>query len=178
MTSGAAPTPDTSDLRLGAPVHDRLLALLALVGEWHGTGSVAVASTGDQYSFGQRITVAHDGRPFLVHTSRTWLLDADGGVIRPAFREDGFWRPGAGPDDVELVLASAAGLVEVLTGVAGDSRWELEATAVRGTPTAREVGGERRLYAVVADSLVYATELGEVGGGYRPHLNATLRRAR
>ena len=29
---------DTTDLRAGAPLHDRLLALLPLVGEWVGEG--------------------------------------------------------------------------------------------------------------------------------------------
>ena len=29
---------------------------------------------------------AHDGRPFLSYESRSWLLDEEGAVIRPAAR--------------------------------------------------------------------------------------------
>ena len=103
------PAPDTADLRSGAPIHDNLLALLPLVGMWRGSGTGVVASTGGEFSYGQQVSFVHDGRPFLAYESRAWLLDADGGVIRQAWRESGFWRPGAGPDDVEVVLASNTG---------------------------------------------------------------------
>jgi hypothetical protein len=85
---------DTTDLRSGAPLNDRLLALLPLVGEWIGEGIGVAASSGEEFRFGQRLSFAHDGRPFLAHESRSWLLDSDGAVIRPAMRESGFWRPG------------------------------------------------------------------------------------
>jgi hypothetical protein len=179
--SPSNPVPDTSDLRSGAELHDRLLALLALVGVWQGTGTVAVASTGEQHAYGQRITFAHDGRPFLAYESRTWLLDESGGTIRQAFRETGFWRPGAGQDDVEVQLADAAGIVEIFTGVAGDNRWDLITTAVAATPTARVVVGEKRLYAVRGDTLAYATELslpGPAGLDFQPHLMGSLARER
>jgi hypothetical protein len=175
------PTSDTTDLRSGAELHERLLALLPLVGVWTGTGTVSVASTGADYSYGQRITFAHDGRPFLAYESRTWLLDEDGSTIRQAFRETGFWRPGSGQDDVEVQLADAAGIVEIFTGLAGDNRWELITTTVGVTPTARVVTGEKRLYAVVGDTLAYATELsapGPTGLDFQPHLMGHLTRER
>ena len=132
-------------------------------------------STGEEFLYRQQLRIAHDGRPFLVHESRAWLVREDGSRIRPAFRETGFWRPGTGPDDVQLVLADAAGLVEVLTGTAGDNRWDLLTTTVSGTPTARAVVAERRLYAVADEALLYATEL-DTGPGLAPHLNARLAR--
>jgi hypothetical protein len=149
--------------------------VLALVGEWEGPGQGVVPSTGEEFLYRQRVTIGHDGRPFLVHESRAWLVREDGSTIRPAFRETGFWRPGAGPDDVQLVLADAAGLVEVLTGTAGDNRWDLLTMSVSGTLTARTVVAERRLYAVTDDALSYATEL-DTGAGLAPHLNARLSR--
>jgi hypothetical protein len=167
---------DTTDLREGAPLHDALLALVPLVGVWAGTGGGVVASTGSEFAFRQQATFAHDGRPFLAYESRSWLVDADGKDIRPAFRESGFWRPGAGPDDVEVITVSITGVTQLFAGVAGDQRWELETTAVSTTPTAKGVGGERRLYAVSGDALAYATELALPGQEYAPHLNATLRR--
>jgi hypothetical protein len=169
---------DTTDLREGAPLHDGLLALLPLVGVWTGTGAGAVASSGAQFRFRQQVRFAHDGRPFLAYESRSWLIDDDGHDIRPAFRESGFWRPGAGPDDFEVVTVAITGVLQLFAGVAGNRRWDLATTSVSSTPTAKQVGGERRLYAVVGETLSYATELALPGQEYTPHLNATLRRTR
>jgi hypothetical protein len=168
---------DTTDLREGAPLHDALLALLPLVGTWAGSGAGVAPSSGEGFAFRQQVTFAHDGRPFLAYESRAWLVDADGKDIRPAFRESGFWRPGAGPDDVEVVTSSITGLTLQFVGAAGDQRWEIATTSVIGTPTAKQVAGERRLYAISGDTLAYATELAVTGDDYAPHLNATLQRA-
>ena len=170
------PTPDTADLRSGVPVHDALLALLPLVGVWRGTGSGVVAGSGAEFRYGQQVSFVHDGRPFLAYEARSWLLDADGGVIRQSWRESGFWRPGSGPDDIEVVLAAVTGQALLYTGLAGDLRWELETRAAVPTPTAKHVDGERRLYALVDEHLVYATELAPEGRPYAAHLNARLAR--
>ncbi|MEO8889154.1 MAG: FABP family protein [Jatrophihabitantaceae bacterium] len=172
----STPAPDTSDLRSGAPLHDDLLALLPLVGRWRGSGSGVVASTGAEFSYGQTVSFVHDGRPFLAYQSRSWLLDADGAVIRQAWRESGFWRRGATPDDVEVVIASNTAQALMFTGTAGDLRWELATASAVPTPTAKVVDGERRMYAVVAEQLRYATELAPAGQPLAPHLNASLSR--
>jgi THAP4-like, heme-binding beta-barrel domain len=169
--------PDTSDLRSGVPISDALLALLPLVGVWHGFGRGVVAASGKEFAFGQQISFVHDGRPFLAYESRSWLVDDAGEVIRQAWRESGFWRPGAGPDDLEAVIASNTGQALVLTGTAGDQRWELATVSAEHAPTAKDVTGERRLYALVGDDLVYATELAPAGQEYAPHLNARLARS-
>ena len=171
-------TPDTADLRSGVPIHDALLALLPLVGIWSGRGRGVVASTGVEFEFGQQVSFVHDGRPFLAYESRTFLLDEDGGVLRDAWRESGFWRPGAGQDDVEVVLASNTGQALVLVGTAGDQRWELATESLCRTPTATAVDGERRLYAARGHELMYATELAPAGQPFAPHLNAHLTRQR
>lgn len=168
--------PDTTDLRVGAPIHDSLLALLPLVGAWQGSGAGVVAADGREFAFGQQVTIAHDGRPFLAYESRSWLVDGTGAVIRQAWRESGFWRPGPGEDDVELVLASNTGQALVFTGTAGDAQWELVTVSAEHTPTAKSVDGERRFYAVRGDELVYATELAPGGQPFAPHLNARLTR--
>lgn len=169
--------PDTSDLRAGAPIHDALLALLPLVGVWTGEGN-GITPDGEQFAFGQRISFVHDGRPFLAYESRAWLVDGAGAVIRQAWREAGFWRLGAGQDDVEVVLAANTGEALVYAGVAGDQRWEIATTAAQGTPTAKVIDGERRLYALVDEALVYVSELAPHGRAMAPHLNARLTRAR
>jgi hypothetical protein len=45
--------------------------------------------------FGQEVSFAHDGRPFLAYTSQTWLLDDEGRQVRPLASETGYWRPAA-----------------------------------------------------------------------------------
>jgi hypothetical protein len=168
--------PDTSDLRSGPPVHDALLALLPLVGAWRGTGRGVVTASGVEFGYGQEITVVHDGRPFLAYESRSWLVDDAGAVIRPAWRESGFWRPGPGSDDVELVVASNTGQALVFAGRAGDQQWELQTVSAEHAPSAKNVDGERRLYALRGDELIYATELALDGHPFSPHLNARLAR--
>jgi THAP4-like, heme-binding beta-barrel domain len=170
------PVPDTADLRSGAPLHHNLLALLPLVGTWRGAGTGVVASTGAEFAFEQQLSFVHDGRPFLAYESRSWLVDSDGAVIRQAWRESGFWRPGADLDDLEVMLASNTGQVLLYSGTADDLRWEIATTLARHAPSARHVDGERRLYALVDGELVYATELAPEGAPYDAHLNARLTR--
>lgn len=168
--------PDTTDLRSGAPLHDDLLALLALVGVWRGDGHGVVPRTGAEFGYRQEIVFGHDGRPFLAYEARSWRLDDAGQVLGPAARERGFWRPGPGPDDFAAVLTVASGFAMVFTGAVGNLRWEMETAAVAAAPGAKEVTGERRLYALVGDGLGYATELAAVGLDFAPHLSAQLDR--
>ena len=163
------PAPDTDDLRSGAPLHDGLLALLPLLGRWRGSGVGVIALSGEQFSYGQQVSFVHDGRPFLAYESRSWLTRADGCVVRQAWRESGFWRPGAAPDDLEVVIASNTGQALVFDGSAGDLRWDLATVSASHSRTARPVGGERRLYAVLGDALTYATELSGDGIAYSAH---------
>jgi THAP4-like, heme-binding beta-barrel domain len=169
---------DTTDLQAGPPLSDALLAVLPLVGEWTGRGVGAVASTGAGFAFRQHITFAHDGRAFLAYESRSWLIDEEDRDVRPAFRESGFWRPGTGPDDLEVITVSITGLTQLFIGTAGDQRWEIATTSIVSTPTAKQVAGERRLYAISGDTLAYATELALTPEEYTPHLNATLQRVK
>ncbi len=165
---------DTTDLRSGPEIHQSLLAILPLVGNWAGHGTGVKPESEETFSYAQRVTFRHDGRPFLGYESHSWLLDPDGSVLRPAFRENGFLRLAAAEDELELTLASAAGIVEIFAGVAGDQRWEFATSAVGFTPTAKQIGGERRLYALTGAELGYVQELALHGTDYQPHLNARL----
>lgn len=180
MSEPTPPIPelsDTTDLRIGPEINHALLEVLPLVGRWAGRGSGVTPASGEAFDYAQRVSFAHDGRPFLAYESHTWLLNDDGSVLRPAFRENGFLRPGRAEDELELVLVSAAGLIEVFAGLAGDRRWEFATAGVGFTPSAKEIAGERRLYALPAnDELAYVQELALQPGDYRPHLNARLSR--
>lgn len=167
---------DTANLRDGANLNDRLLALLPLIGVWRGEGEV-VYPTIEPFHFGQQVTFAHDGRPFVYYESRAWLLDADGKVIRPAAREVGWWRPQ--PDDtIELLLAHATGVIEIFYGEPRTpTSWELATDVTMRTNSAKEVSGAKRLYGLVNNGdLAYVEERAMVGQPLQPHTSAYLRR--
>src|SRR5262249_34277233 len=75
----------------GAP-HAALARVLFLLGGWEGAG-VGGYPTIESFQFGQEISFSHNGKPYLIYVSRTWLLDADGVPGRPLAMETGFWRP-------------------------------------------------------------------------------------
>jgi nitrobindin-like protein len=167
---------DTANLRDGANLHDALLPLLPLIGVWRGEGEV-VYPTIEPHHFGQQVTFAHDGRPFVFYESRAWLLDADGKVIRPAAREVGWWRPQ--PDEtIELLLAHATGIVEIFYGEPRtQTSWELATDVTMRTSSAKDVAGAKRLYGLVNNGdLAYVEERAMVGQPLQPHTSAYLRR--
>lgn len=168
---------DTANLREGAGLNDACLALLPLVGVWRGEGEVNYPTIDGPRKFAQQLTIAHDGRPFLFHESRSWLIDDDGSVIRPGAREVGWWRPQ--PDDtIELLLAHSTGIVEIFYGrPRNQTSWELGTDAVVRTATAKEVTGAQRLYGLINNGdLGYVEERSMMGQPMQPHTSAQLRR--
>jgi hypothetical protein len=167
---------DTANLRDGANLHDALLPLLPLIGVWRGEGEVVYPTIEPQH-FGQQVTFAHDGRPFVFYESRAWLLDADGKVIRPAAREVGWWRPQ--PDEtIEMLLAHATGVVEIFYGEPRtQTSWELATDVTMRTSSAKDVSGAKRLYGLVNNGdLAYVEERAMVDQPLQPHTSAYLRR--
>ena len=176
------PVADTANLRLGANLHDALLALLPLVGVWRGEGE-GHSPHGD-YRFGQQIIVSHDGGDFLNWDARSWRLDEAGEYHSPGLRETGFWRFVDDPTDpgesqaIELLLAHSAGYVELFYGhPLNQSSWELVTDALARSKSGVLVGGARRLYGIVDDGdLGYVEERVDADGGLVPHLSARLSR--
>lgn len=168
---------DTANLRQGPDLHEQCLGLLPLVGVWRGTGEVVYPTIDGPFHFGQQLTFAHDGRPFLTYEARSWLLGPDGEIIRPAARETGFWRP---QDDgsIEVLIAHNTGIIEMFYGPKGDMRsWEIETDAVVRTPSAKDVTGSKRLYGLVNHGdLAYVDERAMMGQPMQPHLSALLHR--
>jgi hypothetical protein len=170
------PVPDTVDVRSGPEVDDALLSLLPLLGEWHGEGQAAGAD-GD-HRFGQWVRFSHDGRGFLAYESRTWRLSDDGRIVGPDLRESGFWRP-RGQDDVELLVATPDGLVEIYVGRARTTTsWELSTDVVARTPDAPDVVRAVRLYGIVEGALMYAVDRAGTNEELRPTMSARLERIR
>jgi hypothetical protein len=168
---------DTANLRLGPNLNDACLALLPLVGVWRGEGQIVYPTIDGPFRFGQQITFAHDGRPFLTYEARSWLLDEHGKVIRPAARESGFWRPQA-DDTIEVLVTHATGVVEIYYGTPlTQTSWELATDIVMRTSTAKEVTAAKRLYGLVNDGdLAYVEERAMVGEPLQPHVSAQLER--
>jgi hypothetical protein len=158
----------------GAELHERLAPLSFLVGTWRGLGVVGYPTIEDG-RYEQEVVFAHDGRPFLEYSSRTWVLDDDGNRLRQSAREAGWWRPGAQPRDVEVMLAHPSGIVEVYVGEVAFRKVELRTDVVARTETAKEVSALHRLYGIVEDTdLAYAIDLAAVGQPLQPHLSARL----
>ncbi len=131
--------------------------------------------TMEQARFEQELSFTTDGRPFLAYSSRTWLIDDEGNRVRPSSSECGFWRPGANPRDVEVVLSNPTGIAEVYDGEVVFRTVELRTIGVGRTPTAKEVTALHRLYGLVEDGdLAYAVDLKAVGQDLQPHFSAKL----
>jgi hypothetical protein len=171
------PVPDDSaNLREGPDLHQQCLGLLPLIGVWRGAGEV-VYPTIEPAHYGQQVVFAHDGRPFLSYEARAWILDDEGGVVRPAARETGFWRPQAN-GELEVLISHATGISELFYGRALDLRsWEIRSDAVVRTATAKDVQASHRLYGLVeGGDLAYVDERAMMGQPLQPHLSARLQR--
>jgi len=168
---------DTANLREGPNLHDACLPLLPLIGVWRGEGQVDYPTMEGPRTFAQQVTIAHDGRPFLYHEARSWLLDAEGNVLRMAARETGWWRPQ--PDgSFELRLAHNTGILEVFYGKPRtQTSWEMGTDAVVRTVSAKEVTAAKRLYGIIGDGdLGYVEERAMAGQSLQPHPSARLER--
>jgi hypothetical protein len=120
---------------------------------------------------------SHDGRPFLSYTSHTWLLDDEGRRVRPSASETGYWRPGEGERDVELLVSHPTGIVEVYVGEVVFHKIELATELVACTPTAKRVTGMSRLYGLVEGDLAYAVDMAAEGHPLQAHFSARLVRS-
>jgi hypothetical protein len=177
---GESPFEDTHDLRSGPDLHHALLGLLPYVGVWRGRG-VGGYPTVEDFHFAQEIRLSHDGRPFLAYESRAWLIEEDGTPIRPSARETGWIRPvttddGTVTDEVEALLSSPTGIMELHLGRVDGMKLELVSDAVVRTSTAKSVTAGHRLYGIVEGILLYAQEMAAVGYPLTSHLSARLLR--
>jgi len=154
--------------------HPDLAPLRFLLGRWEGVG-VGGYPTIESFQFGQELSFGHNGKPYLIYASRTWLLDAEGRPVRPLAREAGFWRPQP-ENGVEVVLAHPTGITEIYLGEVSGTKIELATDVVARTSSAKEVSAGRRLYGMAGEDLAYAFDMAAVGQPLQPHLSAQLKR--
>ena len=169
------PFEETHDLRHGPDLHPALLGLLPYVGVWRGRGRGGYPTIQD-YTYGQEIRFSHDGRPFLAYQSRTWLLDDEDKPVRPSHREFGWWRGVADTDEVEALIISPTGVMELYLGKVDGLKVEMVTDAVVRTATAKEVAAGHRLWGIVEGALMYAFDMAAMGQPLQSHLSARLER--
>ncbi len=160
-----------------APVpgaHPAIEPLSFLLGRWEGAGVVGYPTI-ESANFGQEIAFSHNGKPFLIYSSRTWLLEPDGTIGRPLAMEVGFWRPQ--PDgSLEVLLTHPTGITEIYLGEISGTKIEMATDAVLRTATAKLVTAGKRLYGLVGADLGYAYDMAAVGQPLQPHVSAQLKR--
>jgi len=155
-------------------LHPSLIPVQFLVGTWEGAGVVGYPTI-ESANFGQEITFGHNGKPFLIYTSRTWLIEADGSIGRPLAMEAGFWRPQE-DGGLEVILAHPTGITEIYLGQITGTKIEMATDAVVRTATAKEVTAGRRLYGLIGPDLGWAYDMAAVGQPLQSHASAQLKR--
>lgn len=155
-------------------MHPDCAPLAWMLGSWAGAGVVGYPSM-ESRNFGQEIDVTHDGRPFFMWTSRTWLLDADGNKEKVAAVETGFWRP-LPDDEVELLLAHPTGIVELYYGRTSPAKVEVQTDGVIRSPRAKEYTAAHRLYGYVNGNMMWVMDMAATGHELQSHVSAELRR--
>jgi len=154
--------------------HPDIAPLSFLLGRWEGAG-VGGYPTIDNFRFGQEISFSHNGKPYLIYASRSWLLDDDGNLVRPLATETGYWRPQPG-GQLEVVLAHPTGIAEIYLGEITGTKIELRTDIVARTATAKEVTAGQRLYGLIGADLGWAFDMAAMDQPLQPHLSAQLKR--
>jgi hypothetical protein len=155
-------------------LHPDLEPLKFLLGQWEGAGVGGYPGT-ESFHFGQEISFAHIGKPFLIYNSRTWRLDEEGNLGGPLALESGYWRPRPG-GGLEVILAHPTGIAEIYLGEVTGTRAEMSTDVVARTETAKEVTAGKRLYGLIGEDLGYAYDLAAEGQSLQSHLSAQLKR--
>ena len=178
-----------------------------LLGEWEGTGVLSFPVGGQtvEREFGQRVSFAHHGQPWLSYEAYAWLLDDE---LAPLATELGYWRlarpaheadagpgmlPAQGlahptvdavesmrrPDgafDLQALIAHPAGVAELYLGTIAGPRIDLATDAVLRAAGAKEHTASTRMLGLVDQHLLWAWDLAALGQPLESHASARLAR--
>ena len=151
------------------PLHEALGPVQFLLGTWCGTGAGRYPGI-DDFQYGEEARFWHYGRPVIAYSQRTWSLASNA----PMHSETGFWRPG--PEGLEVVLAHAFAITEILTGSVEGGRIGLRSRSLTSAPSAKHVEAVARTYEVDGDVLTYDVQMAFGDHELQPHLGARLTR--
>ncbi|GHH87935.1 UPF0678 fatty acid-binding protein-like protein [Streptomyces sulfonofaciens] len=163
-------------IEIPSDLHKDLVPLAFLLGTWAGAG-VSDFPGAEKCNFGQEVTFTHDGRDFLEYHSHTWVLDADGGKVRPLESESGFWRIDA-ERKIETVMVRDGGVAEVWYGELADRKPQIDLAtdAVARTAASGPYSGGKRLYGYVKGDLMWVGEKQTPEVPLRPYMSAQLKK--
>lgn len=171
-----------SDFIAGVPAP--LAHLSWLVGSWLGVG-VGGETNGAPFQFAQEVQIGCDGREFLTHVSRSWLLDANGNRVKPTAVEFGIWRATENNGAI-LQLTHSYGYSETLTGnveitainnaVITGARIKLQTIRIMRPEDTPLYRGSERLLGLVDGRLLWRLDTLTSGEEPAAHVSATLTR--
>ena len=155
-------------------LHSDLMPLAWLVGTWRGKGRGEYPNV-EGFQFAHEISFNHDGRPFLNYFSRSWLLDENDEIIRPAASEVGFWRVKEN-NTLEVVLAHNTGIAEGWVGFFQGAKIQIVMDQGYSSPSAKIITAGSRLYGLVEGELFTSYDMAAQGQILQAHLWSSLER--
>ena len=118
-------------------LHPDLNPLAWLVGTWRGKGRGDYPGI-ESFEFNHEVVFNHDGRDFLNYFSRSWILNADGEIVKPGPSEVGFWR--IKPNNIlEVLISHSTGITEGWVGHFDGPKMHLVMDQPYSSPTAKIV---------------------------------------
>jgi len=155
-------------------LHPDLMPLAWLVGTWRGKGRGEYPNV-PSFQFAQEVSFNHDGRTFLNYFSRSWIIDENDEIIRPAASEVGFWRIKE-KNVLEVLLAHNTGIAEGWVGLVQGAKIQLAMDQGYSSPTAKIVTAGSRLYGLVEGELFTSYDMAAQGQTLQAHLWSSLER--
>ncbi len=156
-------------------LHPDLMPLAWLVGTWRGKGRGEYPNV-EGFQFAQEVSFNHDGRAFLNYFSRSWIIDDNDEIIRPAASEVGFWRIKE-KNVLEVLLAHNTGIAEGWVGLVQGAKIQLAMDQGYSSPTAKIVTAGSRLYGLVEGELFTSYDMAALGQTLQAHLWSSLERS-
>jgi hypothetical protein len=155
-------------------LHPDLMPLAWLVGTWRGKGRGEYPNV-PGFQFAQEVSFNHDGRAFLNYFSRSWIIDENDEIVRPAASEVGFWRIKE-KNVLEVLLAHNTGIAEGWVGLVQGAKIQLAMDQGASSPTAKIVTAGSRLYGLVEGELFTSYDMAAQGQTLQAHLWSSLER--
>jgi hypothetical protein len=155
-------------------LHPDLMPLAWLVGTWRGKGRGEYPNV-PSFQYAQEVSFNHDGRPFLNYFSRSWIIDENDEIVRPAASEVGFWRIKEN-NVLEVILAHNTGIAEGWVGLVQGAKIQLAMDQGYSAPSAKIVTAGSRLYGLVEGELFTSYDMAAQGQTLQAHLWSSLER--